>query len=61
MDTPHVQHHSCLTEAGESSAKEFEFASDEMIARVLASCPRARQIASYAGQRSFRTVVSQIA
>ncbi|KAH9280625.1 DDB1- and CUL4-associated factor 6 [Echinococcus granulosus] len=48
---------STIEEAGESSAKELEFASDEMIARVLASCPRARQIASYAGQRSFRTVI----
>uniref|UniRef100_A0A5K3FH63 WD_REPEATS_REGION domain-containing protein n=2 Tax=Mesocestoides corti TaxID=53468 RepID=A0A5K3FH63_MESCO len=34
----------------------FDFASDEMIARVLSSCPRARQISSYAGQRSIRTV-----
>ncbi|KAL5105441.1 DDB1 and CUL4-associated factor 6 [Taenia crassiceps] len=48
---------STIEEASEGSAKEFEFASDEMIARVLASCPRARQIASYAGQRSFRTVI----
>ncbi|KAL5964691.1 DDB1 and CUL4-associated factor 6 [Taenia solium] len=48
---------STIEEAGESTAKESEFASDEMIARVLASCPRARQIASYAGQRSFRTVI----
>uniref|UniRef100_A0A158R6K5 WD_REPEATS_REGION domain-containing protein n=1 Tax=Taenia asiatica TaxID=60517 RepID=A0A158R6K5_TAEAS len=48
---------STTEEAGESTVKESEFASDEMIARVLASCPRARQIASYAGQRSFRTVI----
>ncbi|VUZ57361.1 unnamed protein product [Hymenolepis diminuta] len=43
--------------SGESAVREFECASDEMIARVLASCPRARQVASYAGQRSFRTVI----
>ncbi|KAM3183875.1 hypothetical protein ACTXT7_009488 [Hymenolepis weldensis] len=43
--------------SGESAVREFECASDEMITRVLASCPRARQIASYAGQRSFRTVI----
>ncbi|VDM24787.1 unnamed protein product [Hydatigera taeniaeformis] len=51
---------STIEETGGSSVKAFEFASDEMIARVLASCPRARQIASYAGQRSFRTVVGQV-
>ncbi|KAM7542273.1 hypothetical protein Aperf_G00000006154 [Anoplocephala perfoliata] len=50
-------HENINEESGESAVREFECASDEVIARVLASCPRARQIASYAGQRSFRTVI----
>uniref|UniRef100_A0A0V0J445 DDB1-and CUL4-associated factor 6 n=1 Tax=Schistocephalus solidus TaxID=70667 RepID=A0A0V0J445_SCHSO len=44
-------------ETFDEDASPFDFVSDETVKQVLSSIPRARQVASYPGQKSIRTVI----
>nr|VZI16147.1 unnamed protein product [Spirometra erinaceieuropaei] len=44
-------------ETFDEDASPFDFVSDEAVKQVLSSIPRGRQVGSYSGQKSIRTVV----
>ncbi|KAL7059577.1 hypothetical protein AAHC03_013890 [Spirometra sp. Aus1] len=44
-------------ETFDEDASPFDFVSDEAVKQVLSSIPRGRQVGSYSGQKSIRTVI----